>query len=191
MIDLNNLNSHTVPRPEVPTIIGTAKEFDTLPETHQAQLLFLNEAASKFLYKFLSDAHLITSGFWAPFEKGNFKTVEEFSQLNRTDESKQLVKKWLYQRGIAFGNWVYVLQNGPEPAMLMTWKMVIKYSADLFIHHDVVIFDQTTNWCLVFFHEDKLFFGKDNIYDTTEDDKRMEELNERKKKFPDFKHPYL
>jgi len=73
----------------------------------------------------------------------------------------------------------------------MTWKMLIKYSDCLFIMDDVMVFDNTLNWCLFFFHEDKMFFGKDNIYDPTEDLKRMEELNERKRKYPDFKHPYL
>ena len=101
------------------------------------------------------------------------------------------LKKWLYKRGISFGTWVFVLENSNDQAILTTWKMVVKYSSELFIMPDMMVFDRTLNWCLFYFHEGKLFFGKDNIYDATDDYKTMEEHNERKKNFPQFKHPYL
>ena len=191
MVDLNNIKSFTVPRPEGWSLFGSAQEFDNLPETHREQILFLDKAASKYIYEFSSDAHLMTGGLWDPFAKGNFKQVEEFSNFSRTPESNERLKKWLFNRGIPFPTWVFVLLNGNEGPLLMTWKMLIKYSDCLFIMDDVMVFDNTLNWCLFFFHEDKMFFGKDNIYDATEDLKRMEELNERKRKYPDFKHPYL
>jgi len=191
MVDLNNIKNFTVDRPEGWTLFGSAKEFDSLPETHREQILFLDKTASKYIYDFSADAHLMTGGLWDPFAKGNFKQVEKFYDFARTAESNQRLKKWLYNRGIAFGTWVFVLLNGNEGPMLMTWKMLIKYSDNLFIMDDVLVFDHTLNWCLFFFHEDQIFFGKDNIYDPAEDLKRMEELNERKKKHPQFKHPYL
>lgn len=191
MVDLTNIKKFVVARPEGWTLFGNGAAFDQLPETHQAQILFLDNTASKYIWDFSSNAHLLTGGGWAPFEKGNFKTVEEFTDFRRTDESKRLLKKWLYNRGIAFDTWVFLLEDGNDQAILTTWKMVIKYSADLFIMSDMMIFDNTLNWCLYFFHEDKLFFGKDNVYDITEDHQRMEALNERKKNFPQFKHPFL
>ena len=191
MIDLNNIKNFTVDRPEGWTLFGNAKEFDSLPGTHREQILFLDKTASKYIYDFSTDAHLTTGGLWDPFAKGNFKEVEEFSDFARTAESKQRLKKWLFNRGISFRTWVFVLLNGNEGPMLMTWKMLIKYSDSLFLIDDVMVFDSTLNWCLFFFHEDKIFFGKGNIYDPTEDFKRMEELNERKRKYPQFKHPYL
>ena len=191
MVDLNNIKKFTVDRPEGCTIFGTAKEFDNLPETHKAQILFLDKAASEYILDFLFSAHIVTGGSWAPFEKGNFKEVDEFFDFRRNPESKQSLKKWLYKRGIPFDTSVFVLENGNSHDFLTTWKMVIKYSADLFIMNDMIVFDRTLNWCLYFFHEDQLFFGRDNVYDATEDHKRMEELNERKKKYPQFKHPYL
>ena len=191
MIDLSNIRRFTVDRPEGWSLFGSANEFDSLPETHREQILFLDKAASEYIFEFSTAAYLTTGGLWDPFAKGNFKAVEEFADFSRTPESKQKLKKWLYNRGIPFQTWVYVLLNGNEPPMLMTWKMLIKYSDCLFLLDDVMIFDNTLNWCLIFFHEDRIFFGKDNIYNSNEDFKQMEELNVRKKKFPQFKHPYL
>ena len=191
MIDLNNIRNFTVDSPGGWNLFGSAAEFDSLPATHREQILFLNQAAGEYIFEFSRDAHLTTGGLWDPFAKGNFKSVEEFDQFSRSPASKQLLKKWLYNRGIAFSTWVYVLVNGNEPPMMMTWKMLIKYSDSLFLLDDVMVFDNTLNWCLVFFHHDRLFFGKDNIYDSKEDFQRMEALNERKKNFPQFKHPYL
>lgn len=191
MIDLSNIKDFTVNRPQGYTVFGSAEEFDNLPETHREQILFLDEDASKYIFEFSTSAHLITGGLWDPFAKGNFKTVEKFADFSRTPGFGQRLKKWLYARGIPFRNWVYVLFNSNEVPMIMTWKMLIKYAEHLFVLDDVMVFDNTINWCLFFFHEDQIFFGKNNIYDPAEDNRRMEELNERKKKFPPFKHPYL
>lgn len=191
MVDLDNIKSFTVNRPESSTLFGTAKEFDDLPASHQAQILFLNKEASEYIWNFSSAAHLITGGHWAPFEKGNFKEVDEFSDFSYKRDNNQALKKWLYKRGIPFSTWVFVLENSNDQAVLTTWKMIVKYSSELFIMPDMMVFDRTLNWCLFYFHEDKLFFGRDNIYDATDDHKTMEELNERKKNFPRFKHPYL
>lgn len=190
MIDLHNIKAFTVPRP-APNFIGSAGDFDELPETHKEQILFLDKVAEKYIYDFASAARLLTGGFWAPFEKGNFKTVEEFDEFYGTQASKQGLKKWLFGRGIAFDTWVFVLSDGAWEPMLMTWKMMVKYVEHIFFSGDVVVFDATTNWCLVYFHENKMFFGKDKFFDPTEDEQRMKELNERKEKYPDFKHPFL
>ncbi|MES2429821.1 MAG: hypothetical protein V4556_02725 [Bacteroidota bacterium] len=191
MVDISNIKNFVVKRPQAPTLFGTAAEYDALPETHKDQILFLDKPSSDYLDSFLSDAHIITGGSWAPFEKGNFKQVETFDKFYNNEESWQLLKKWLYNRGISFDTWTFLLEENNEPAIMLTWKMVIKYSHDIFRGSDTVVFDKTLNWCLFYFHENELFFGKDNIYDPADDNKRMEALNERKKRFPDFKHPYL
>lgn len=191
MIDLNNIRNFTIDRPDLWNFIGSVKEFDNLPETHKEQILFLEKAAGKYIFEFASIANLTTGGFWDPFIKGNFKTVEEFDKLYENEEGKQALKKWLFNRGIPFQAWVFVLMEAYETPMLMTWKMLIKYSDYIFFGQDTMIFDNTLNWCLVYFHEHKMFFGKDNIYDPASDQQRLVELNERKKKYPGFKHPYL
>ncbi len=190
MIDLENTRSFSVARPDF-SIFGTAAAFDLLPETHREQILFLDVVASKYIWSFSNAAHLLTGGLWAPFEKNNFKEVDEFNQFYGTSESEQFLKKWLYKRGIAFNTWVYLLEESNNQVILTTWKMVVKYAADLFISNDLMLFDKTLNWCLIYFHHNQLFFGRGNVYDASEDDKRAEELNERKKNFPQFKHPYL
>lgn len=191
MIDLNNIKNFTIPRPEPFNFIGTAKEFDELPETHKEQILFLDKAAGKWLFEFASTANLTTGRIWDPFEKGNFKTVEKYDRFYGIQNSKQELKKWLYQRGIPFRRWVFVLMEDHDQPLLMTWKMAIKYCEHIFFAGDTMVFDNSLNWCLVYFHENEMFFGKDNVYDPTEDQQKMEALNERKRKYPQFRHPYL
>lgn len=190
MIDLENTRSFSITRPDY-SIFGTAAAFDLMPATHREQILFLDRVASEYVWSFSTAAHIVTGGLWAPFEKHNFKEGEEFDQFYHTPESEQTLKKWLYKRGIAFSTWVFLLEESNNQAVLTTWKMVVKYAAELFISNDLMLFDKTLNWCLVYFHHDQLFFGRGNVYDATEEDKRSKELNERKKKFPQFKHPYL
>lgn len=190
MIDIENIKRFSHSRVDAITPFGTAAEFDSLPQTHRDQIFFIDKQYSEYVHELLHAGRLITGGLWDPFAKGNFKTVEIFDKFWGSDESWQLLKKWLYHRGIAFTNWVIVLTYDDYP-ILTTWKMVIKYSRDLFIIDDTVVFDQTFNWCLVKFHEGTMFFGKDNIYDPTEENKIMEQLNERKKKYPQFKHPFM
>ena len=70
--------------------------------------------------------------------------------------------------------------------------MVVKYSLDIFrgISY-IVIFDKTNNWCLFYFHEEHLFFGKNNEFDPEIGYQHVKELKERKKQFPGFKHPLI
>ncbi len=191
MIDLNNIKNFTTPQPEGWTVFGSAKDFNALPETHKAQILFLDKTAEKFLYELVEHARLLSDGGWAPFSKGNFKTVEQYGHAVDLQENSPLLKKWLYNRGIPFSNWVFVLCDSNEQPLLMTWKMFIKYAFDIFLVGDTMVFDQTINWCLFNYHEGQLFFGKDAVYDVTEDEEKMQQLNERKKNFPQFKHPFL
>lgn len=190
MIDIHNIKNFTIPRSDL-NFVGTAKEFDELPETHQEQILFLDKAAEKYIFDFASAANIITGGFWDPFAKGNFKTVEEYDHFYGIQASKQELKKWLFNRGIPFSTWVFVLMDSNEPPMLMTWKMMVKYVEHIFYGEEVIVFDHTLNWCLVYFHENQMFFGKDKYYDPAEIEQEMQELNERKKNYPQFKHPFL
>lgn len=191
MIDLSNIKNFSIPPPINSSVFGSAADFDALPETHKAQILFLNKAAEKYLYEFVGYAGVLTGAGWNPFAEGNFKTVEQFEQAVGLEDNRQLLKKWLYNRGIPFGNWVFVLCDTSSQPLLMTWKMVLKYAHDLFAIGDTLAFDQTLNWCLFNYHEGPLSYGKDAIYDPTAVDTYMKELNERKQKFPQFKHPFL
>jgi hypothetical protein len=61
--------------------------------------------------------------------------------------------------------------------------MVVKYWEGLFFSDDIIIFDETLNWGLFYFHEDKLFFGNEKIYDKEFEYQKTIELNELKTKF--------
>lgn len=191
LIDLSNIKNFSIPPPANGTIFGSATDFYALPETHKAQILFLDKAAEKYLYEFIEHAGLLTGSGWDPFKEGNFKTVEQYEQAGDLQTNLPLLKKWLYNRGIPFRNWVFVLCDTRSQPLLMTWKMVLKYASDLFLIGDTLVFDQTLNWCLFSYHEGQLFYGKDAIFDSTANDAYMKKLNDRKKNFPQFKHPFL
>lgn len=191
MIDLNIIKKFTTPRPNGGSIFGSVADFDSLPETHKAQILFLDKRAEKYLYEYVENAQMLSNGGWAPFEKGIFKTVIQYEHAVDLQENSPLLKKWLYSKGIPFRNEVFVLCDSNPQALLMTWKMLIKYAFDIFLIGDTMIFDRTSNWSVFNYHEGQLFFAKDNIYDPSGNELYMQYLNEKKKKYPQFKHPYL
>ena len=49
MIDLNNIKNFATPRPVGGSIFGSLADFDALPETHKAQILFLDKKAEKLI----------------------------------------------------------------------------------------------------------------------------------------------
>lgn len=191
MIDLNNIKDFSTTRPEGGSIFGSVADFDALPETHRAQILFLDKKAEKFLYEYVENAQMLSNGGWAPFEKGIFKTVNQYEHAVDLHENNPLLKKWLYSKGIPFSNEVFVLCDSNPQALLMTWKMLIKYAFDIFLIGDTMIFDRTINWAVFNYHEGQLFFAKDNVYDPSGNELYMQYLNEKKIKYPQFKHPYL
>src|SRR5690349_9602536 len=119
MVDLQNIKRFTVNRPDGWTILGNGETFDALPDSFKDQILYLDEAASKYIWEFSYAAHLLTGGGWDPFAKDNFKTVEMFTDFRRNTESSQLLTKWLYNRGLAFDNWVFILEDSSDQVILM------------------------------------------------------------------------
>ncbi|HSC52528.1 MAG TPA: hypothetical protein VLC98_02850 [Phnomibacter sp.] len=192
MIDLENIRDFAIPDFQGFSAFGNAQHFNALPETHKEQVHFLNSEATKYLWSFTGvSAHLFTSGNWDPFAKGNFKTIEKFSHLCNDEADNQLLKKWLFNRGIPFKQWIFILSEDHDNAVLTTWKIFVKHCTHFLFSGDTVVFDHTLNWTLFYFHENELTFGKDKVYDDTENEAMMKALNERKQQFPQFRHPYL
>jgi hypothetical protein len=189
MIDLSNIKAFTTPGPQGWSLLGDAADFDQLPPLHKQQIHFLNPAASTYMYELLGASYLLTGGPWHPFAADNFKTVDRFD-MPATPDSTQLLKKWLFNRGIAFQATVYMLPMFDDGPLVTNWKMLIKYSADFFSRDNVVVFDNSLNWCLYYHHDNYLLFGKGNMYDASKDLKMMEDAIEKKKKFPGYKPPY-
>jgi len=86
--------------------------------------------------------------------KKHFNEFNEFS----FGENQQ-VKKWLYERGIPFDSKVFWVTQ-PEWGLILTWKMLIKFSDRIFFATDEIIWDKTLNWCLIYDHNDIFYFGK-------------------------------
>ena len=53
----------------------------------------------------------------------------------------------------------------PNFGFLLTWKMVIKYSHNLFSGCDQSVWDKTLNWRLEYHHDGLFTYGKDYIFD--------------------------
>jgi hypothetical protein len=188
MISFDNIKEYVLSKPSGRSVFGSIDDFAQMPTQHQEQTHFLNREANTYLYQYISDNNLITGPIWNPFSKGNFRKVEEFTNL----DDEQELKKWLYRRSVPFKNWVFLLPSFSEDPIYLTWKMVIKYSYEIFWGiEDIVIFDQTQNWCLFYFHEEHLFFGRENTFDPEIGYQAMQSLYEKKEKFPGFKHPLI
>jgi hypothetical protein len=192
---LDELKSHRIDPPQVWTVFGAPEDFNTMPKVHRDQVIFLDKEAGDFLANYLKASRMYypphsppnepseESSHW-PFRFNYFKTIEKLMY----PEADKL-KKWLFNRGIPFRAEVFVLaDDGPE--IITTWKMIVKYAPVLFWRGDVEVFDKTLNWGLYFFHEDAIFFGKDNINSGEIDQKSMAEINEAKRLFPDASFPY-
>ncbi|RNC83168.1 MAG: hypothetical protein ED557_10680 [Balneola sp.] len=129
------------------------------------QIIPLNNNASQYLWnvertqkQFHSIANI----------KKYFKKHSELKFAN-----KEKTKKWLYQRGIPFDRQVFWVSQ-PDSGFIMTWKMIIKFSENLFFAHDVLVWDQSLNWILLFSHDDIFCFGEE--FDSTILNKETETL---------------
>ncbi|RYZ34398.1 MAG: hypothetical protein EOP49_34565 [Sphingobacteriales bacterium] len=190
MIDLVHIREHSIPIPETYTIFGSPNDVKSYSPEHRDQIVFLDKAASTFIYEYAAAARLVTGEPWQPFSGATFKFIEEYSQFGDDPESAENIKKWLFNRGIAFRNWVFILPTFNDYPVCATWKMVIKYWNKLFFSDDLTIFDGSLNWSLFYYHEDRLIFGRDNIYDPSAENTRMAELDELKRKFHQLNFPY-
>ncbi len=92
-----------------------------------------------------------------PFAGDCYKTVKRHNiQEERT------LKKWLYQCSLPFASNVFLLQifgTQDEPAVLTTWKIVVKYSAKIFSRDNIVVVEEFAEWCLHYHHDGVLTFA--------------------------------
>ncbi len=48
----------------------------------------------------------------------------------------------------------------PEDAMIVPWKLLIKYFDSFYYGgDDLTIIDESLNWSILFYHEDEVYFG--------------------------------
>ncbi|MEL7118310.1 MAG: hypothetical protein AAFO07_02685 [Bacteroidota bacterium] len=131
---------------------GVSPEFED-------QIIPLNEEGTHFLWKFFNSQKIFRDKFIKP--EYFTKREEYFSG----DKSEEEVKKWLYNRGIPFDNKVFWVPQ-PKWGFVLTWKMVIKFSHELFFGTNELIWDRTLNWVLTYDHNEAFYFAKDRIFNT-------------------------
>lgn len=161
-IDFDNISDHRIPMDDSSWKWRfNGEHYDKLPEIHLNQLRPLDKKASNFLWDYISDTNLHSD---VPFKKGFFRNIDKAKKLEGNDKD---IKKWLYQRGIAFDKEVY-LSRQPDDAMIVPWKLLIKYF-DVFGWDDITVIDQSLSWALLFYHEYEVYFGTSKDFVPSDD----------------------
>lgn len=154
---LATLHQYLQAVPEEATLVGSREDYKALPALWQAQIQFFDATGSDFLYVYWESANLVTGPLYQPF----LGTPLLYTSTWTNWKEKEL-SKWLYNRGIAFGQPVWALANFSPIVVQMTWKMVLKLGEQLFQGDDVAIFDSSLQWCLFYYHADTLFWGSND-----------------------------
>lgn len=155
-ITLENLEGFCVPLESHPLKWKFEDEDGFISDEYKDQIIPLHPKAAQFLWNFESTQRQLGN---IPKMQLHYKKTSEFYIGT---SSNQDVKKWLYNLGIPFDQKVF-WRDQPEWGFILTWKMIIKFSEDLFFGSDVVLWDRSLNWCLNYHHDDKFYFGRDRI----------------------------
>jgi hypothetical protein len=162
-IGFDNLHEHIIPMDDfVLKWRFTEEKYDKLPDDHLNQLNPLDRQGATFLWNYISDKRLHEN---TPFRKDLFKVIDKAKILQ---DNQPEIKKWLYQRGFPFDKQVY-LSWQPEEAIIVPWKLFVKYFDSFYYSDDLTIIDQSLNWALLFYHEDEIYFGTNEPYVVGED----------------------
>lgn len=160
MIDLGALTGSRCDRIDRWTALGVPDEFNSMLAHHREQVLFLDAASTRAAYELAAEHDLVSGDAWGnePFGEGCYREVERYEIPDGAG-----MKKWLYRRGVPFAADVLLLPvfgAADEPAVLTTWKVVVKYAGSIFSHDDLVVFGASADWCLYYHHDDVLHFGR-------------------------------
>ncbi|MFZ4056511.1 MAG: hypothetical protein ACOYKE_00160 [Ferruginibacter sp.] len=152
-VDFDNIYTHIIPMPDFPLKMRfTNSPENAIPEIHLNQLKPLDKIAAKFLWDYIFETQLHDD---VPFKKGFFQNIDKAKILLNNEAT---IKKWLYHRGLPFNKPVF-LSWQPYEAMVVPWKLFIKYFECFYYADDLTIFDQSLTWALLFYHESEIYFG--------------------------------
>lgn len=152
MINFENLKTFSTDFPKTWSFLWSPEEANSISQEHKDQIFFLNDEATKFINDYMESSTMLTGPLWKPFNERYFKTIETFELIIYNENE---FKKWLYSKPIAFDKFVFMA--GGSQSVMLTWKMVIKYWKGIFFSDDLILFDETLNWGLFYFHEDVFF----------------------------------
>lgn len=128
----------------------------SLPTIHKSQIEILENAAARYLWDFemyVNDKPLRDVTKLELF----FRKVKH----HEPSDDKPL-KKWLYETGIPFQQNVYMSLQ-PDTGFVLTWKMLIRYSANIFFGQEFSVWDKSLNWLLVSDRDHKVHFAINRI----------------------------
>ena len=139
----------------------TEEKYDCLPEQHLNELKPLDKVGAEFLSDYLDNSRVHSQ---MPFTNGLFINLDKTKIL---DKNNKLITKWLYQRALPFDKEVYLCWDNSD-GMITKWKYVVKYWDAIFYggSDDLTVFDQSLEWCLLFFHENEIYFGTNKNYNS-------------------------
>jgi hypothetical protein len=170
-ITLENIHTFSIPLEEHPLKWKFEEDDKKLSAEFEDQIIPLTSEASKFLWNFESTQRYLNS------ISAVGKYFNEQNEFSFGENDSQKVKKWLFERGIPFDQKVFWVTQ-PEWGFILTWKMIIKFSDELFFGTNELIWDKTLNWALIYDHNDVFYFGKNRNFNT---EKHSEEITEIKK----------
>ena len=119
----------------------TDKDYNQLPQSHLDQIRPLDQPAAKFLWEFIGATGMHQD---VPFKRNFFRNIDK-ARIFEGNERE--IKKWLYQRGMPFDKMVF-LSYQPDTAIVVPWKLLIKYFSDFEYGDDLTVFDASLNWAL-------------------------------------------
>lgn len=161
-IDFDNIYQHVIPMVDFRLKWRfTEEKYDKLPDQDLEQLKPLDNQAAKFLWDYITQTDLHKD---TPFKKDYFRTIDKARILYGNEK---VIKKWLYQRGLPFDKPVF-LSWQPTEAMIVPWKLLIKYFDSFYYAEDLTVIDQSLNWALLFYHEDEVYFGTNKDFKPSE-----------------------
>lgn len=163
LIDIATLTgSHQAPA-DRETLLCSTKMFAEMSLEHKDQIFFLDPPSTHAVYDAFNERDLLCGDDgWGncPFARGCYKTVAHYEHLQEESD----LKKWLYQRGIPFSNSTFLLQAfaaNNDPIILTSWKIVVKYAAEIFSGDNVVAVSEKIDWCLHYHHDGLITFARE------------------------------
>ncbi len=95
-----------------------------------------------------------------------YESVEKLERWRDND----VLKKRLYERGLPFQSDALLLpifKTKDEPAVLTSWKMVVKYAPTFFSSDNLMVLGPKLKWCLYYYHDEILTFARGRSFQHT------------------------
>ena len=171
MIALNEIEEYLIPIDDHNMRWMFEDDRGELREESKDQIWGISPEMSQTLWEYKTHVRIFND---YPKLTKFFKNVETFDASTKSDKE---IRKWLHNRGIQYSTKVFNIHQ-PNTGFLLTWKMVIKHYEILY-SSDALFWDLTLNWGLVCHHDGLFTFGKNRIYDNTEETLKLSELERR------------